>query len=163
MAQVTVTARKSLLKKIDTDLDNVCNENLSKGLIFSGKYGEGKTHLLQTVFSMAHERNMVVSMVPIGKENPLDKLYLFYQKIIAGTYLPGHEQPGVLSELDKISPLSNVSFKPFYTINPFRLLACVGDLFSSDAFFGKHSREHTLVEPRNQRLHRCPIVCLRTG
>lgn len=59
--------------------------------------------------------------------------------------------------------LGNVSFKPFYTINPFRLLACVGDLFSSDAFFGKHSREHTLVEPRNQRLHRCPIVCLRTG
>lgn len=106
---MTVTARKSLLKKIDTDLDNVCNENLSKGLIVSGKYGEGKTHLLQTVFSMAHERNMVVSMVPIGKENPLDKLYLFYQKIIAGTYLPGHEQPGVLSELDKISPLSKIA------------------------------------------------------
>lgn len=62
-----------------------------------------------------------------------------------------------------IDVTSNVSFKPFYTINPFRLLACVGDLFSSDAFFGKHSREHTLVEPRNQRLHRCPIVCLRTG
>lgn len=102
-------ARKPLLKKIDENLDAACSEGLSKGMVVSGKYGEGKTHLLQTVFSMAHERNMVVSMVPIGKENPLDKLYLFYQKIMASTYLPGHEQPGVISELDKISPLSKIA------------------------------------------------------
>lgn len=36
----------------------------------------------------------------------MDKLYLVYQKLIQNTYLPQREQPGFLSELDKISAKS---------------------------------------------------------
>lgn len=102
-------ARKDLLRQIDADLDSVQNERTASGIVLSGKYGEGKTHLLQTIFSMASERNMVVSFVTISKESPMDKLYMLYQKIVSNTYLPGRKQPGFLSEMEKMTPQSSLS------------------------------------------------------
>jgi hypothetical protein len=76
----------------------------------SGNYGEGKTHLLNTVFNMAHENNMVVSLVSLSKETPFDKLYLVYQKLISNTYLPGRMQPGFKSIFENMTP--NTSYVP---------------------------------------------------
>jgi Protein of unknown function (DUF2791). len=97
-------ARADLLSNIIEQLDKVCEEGLSDAMIFSGKYGEGKTHLLNTVYTLAHARNMVVSVVSLSKETPLDKPYLVYPKLISNTYLPGHLQPGFTQELDKLTP-----------------------------------------------------------
>jgi len=78
-------------------------------MIFRGSYGEGKTHMLNTVFSIASEEKMVVSYVSLGKETPMDKQHLLYQRIIANTYLPGKEQPGFRSILEEMTPGSGTA------------------------------------------------------
>lgn len=102
-------ARPKIMKEISNRLDMVCEECKSTGLIVSGKYGEGKTHLLNTVFNLAHSNNMVVSYLSLSKETPMDKLYLVYQKVIQNTYLPLRQQPGFLHELEKISANSPIA------------------------------------------------------
>lgn len=76
------------------------------GKVIAGKYGEGKTHLLNTVFSLAHSNNMVVSYLSLSKEAPFDKLFLLYQKLVNNTYLPRRVQPGFIQELEKMTPNS---------------------------------------------------------
>lgn len=102
-------ARPKIMKEISGRLDMVCDQGKSSGMIISGKYGEGKTHLLNTVFNLAHSNNMVVSYLSLSKETPMDKLYLVYQKLIQNTYLPKRQQAGFMHELEKISANSPVA------------------------------------------------------
>ncbi len=101
-------ARPQIMKEISGRLEQLAETGVSGGMVISGKYGEGKTHLLNTVFNMAHSANMVVSYLSLSKETPLDKLYLTYQKIVNNTYLPGRMQPGFMQLFDKMSPGSPV-------------------------------------------------------
>lgn len=102
-------ARPRIMKEISGRLDMVCDQGKSGGMIISGKYGEGKTHLLNTVYNLAHSNHMVVSYISLSKETPMDKLYLVYQKIIQNTCLPKRQQPGFLFELEKMSAGSSVA------------------------------------------------------
>lgn len=102
-------ARPKIMKEISNRLDLVCEQGKSNGMVISGKYGEGKTHLLNTVFNLAHSNNMVVSYISLSKETPMDKLYLVYQKIIQNTYLPKRRQAGFMQELEKISANSPIA------------------------------------------------------
>ncbi len=102
-------ARPRMMKEISARLDMVCNEGKSNGMVVCGKYGEGKTHLLNTVFNLAHSNHMVVSLISLSKETPMDKLYLIYQKIIQNTYLPMRQQPGFMHELEKLSANSPIA------------------------------------------------------
>ena len=102
-------ARPRIMREISDRLDLVCEQGKSSGMIISGKYGEGKTHLLNTVFNLAHSNNMVVSYLSLSKETPMDKLYLVYQKLIGNTYLPRRQQPGFMHELEKISANSPIA------------------------------------------------------
>ena len=68
-------------------------------MIICGKYEGGKTHLLNTVFNMASENNMVVSYLSLNKETPIDKLYMLYPKLMVNTYLPRRLQPGFMQVL----------------------------------------------------------------
>ena len=99
-------ARQDLLDDVIEKLDGVSDSKMSDSMIISGKYGEGKTHLINTIYTLAHQRNMVVSLVSLSKETPLDKLYLVYPKLVSNTYLPNHVQPGFTQELNKLSPNS---------------------------------------------------------
>lgn len=102
-------ARPKIMREISDRLDAVCDQGKSSGMIICGKYGEGKTHLLNTVFNLAHSNQMVVSYLSLSKETPMDKLYLIYQKIIRNTYLPMRQQPGFMHELEKISANSPIA------------------------------------------------------
>ena len=102
-------ARPKIMKEISGRLDMVCDSHRSSGMVICGKYGEGKTHLLNTVFNLAHSNNMVVSYLSLSKETPMDKLYLAYQKVIQNTYLPKRQQPGFMHELEKISANSPIA------------------------------------------------------
>ena len=102
-------SRPQIIKQISDATELVRNGGKSEGMIISGKYGEGKTHLLNTVFSMAGDDNMVVSFLPLSKETPMDKMYLVYQKLIMNTYLPGRVQPGFSRLLEEMSPNSPVA------------------------------------------------------
>ena len=102
-------ARPGITKRISTHLENVHASGASDGCVFCGRYGEGKTHLLNSVFSLASSMNMVVSFVSLGKETPMDRLYLLYQKLMANTYLPGAAQPGFRQKLEEMTKGSAVS------------------------------------------------------
>lgn len=102
-------ARPGIMKEISSQLDDVCGTGKSAGMIIAGKYGEGKTHLLNTVFSLAHSNNMVVSYLSLSKETPFDKLYLVYQKLVNNTYLPKRVQPGFMQILEKLTPGSTAA------------------------------------------------------
>ena len=47
-------ARPKIMKEISDRLDMASEQGKSCGMVISGKYGEGKTHLLNTVFTLAH-------------------------------------------------------------------------------------------------------------
>jgi chromosomal replication initiation ATPase DnaA len=57
------SARPELMGQISRRLDQVRDTGESGGMVVSGKYGEGKTHLLNMVFNLAHSNNMVVSLI----------------------------------------------------------------------------------------------------
>lgn len=103
------SARPELLQQLSRKIDQVRDSGESSGQVISGKYGEGKTHLLNTMFNLAHSNNMVVSMVSLSKETPFDKLYLVYQKLISNTYLPQRLQPGFEHILQDITPNSPIA------------------------------------------------------
>ena len=102
-------ARPKMMKRIQDKLEGVRESGRSDGMIFKGRYGEGKTHLLNTVFNMATTSNMAVSFVSLGKETPIDKLHLLYPKIIENTYLPGASQPGFRQKLFELTKGSKIS------------------------------------------------------
>ena len=102
-------ARPAMMQKIQSRLEQVHETGHSDGMIFTGRYGEGKTHLLGTVFGMAFAHNMVVSYVSLGKETPVDRPYLLFPKIIANTYLPGAAQPGFRPKLEDLTQGSSIS------------------------------------------------------
>ena len=99
-------ARSKIMREIGDELSKAAEGNSSGGMFISGKYGEGKTHLLNTVFNMAQEKNMAVSFVSLSKETPFDKLYSIYSKIAQNTYLPGRIQPGFGHIFESMSPKS---------------------------------------------------------
>lgn len=104
-------ARPSLMNKVLSKMDEATSGGKSCGMIVVGKYGEGKTHLLNAIDCIASESNMVVSHVCLGKETPIDKLHILFQKLMANTFLPGKDKPGFLEELSNLTPESPVALK----------------------------------------------------
>ncbi len=103
------SARPELMQELSRKMDQIKDTGESSGIVITGKYGEGKTHLLNTLFNLAHNNNMVVSMVSLSKETPFDKLYLVYQKLVSNTYLPQRLQPGFQHVLQDITPNSPIA------------------------------------------------------
>ena len=82
-------SRPGIMKRITESMENVLDGEGSRGMIVTGRYGEGKTHLLNTIFNQAHASKCVVSYVSLSKETPMD-----------------HEQPGFSEKLEALSPNS---------------------------------------------------------
>lgn len=97
-------ARPQMMKMISDDMEAIKETGISDGMVITGKYGEGKTHILNTVFNMAQTDNMVVSYISLSKETPMDKLHMIYPKIMNNTYLPNRKQPGLQKALERLSP-----------------------------------------------------------
>ena len=102
-------SRPGMRAKIAAKLAAARENNRSGGMIFTGRYGEGKTHMLHTAFNMAEEANMVVSMVSLGKETPLDKPWELYRRLIANTWLPGAGQPGFREKIEEMTSGSSLA------------------------------------------------------
>ena len=102
-------ARPGILNRIRGKMEAVRETGQSDAMVFRGNYGEGKTHMLNTVFSIAAEEKMAVSYVSLGKETPMDKIHLLYARIMANTFLPGKEQPGFDTLLEEMTPGSGIA------------------------------------------------------
>ncbi|MCL2150226.1 MAG: ATP-binding protein [Dehalococcoidia bacterium] len=94
------SARTELLAGLSEWLDS----NTGGGKILTASYGEGKTHLLNTVFRVAQGKNMAVSMISLSRDIPFSNLAQIYQRISQNTYLPKREQSGFDSLLEKLEP-----------------------------------------------------------
>ena len=93
-------------------------DGVSNSMVIKGKYGEGKTHFLNSVFSMAQEKNMVVSFVALGKETPANKIDILYKRVLEQTYLPGESEPGIPSLFTFLSSGSDKANEMFlYALN----------------------------------------------
>ena len=93
-------ARTELLAELSEWLDT----NAGGGRILTANYGEGKTHLQNTVFRLAQNKNMAVSMISLSRETPFNNLSLLYQRIAQNTFLPKREQPGFDSLIQQLEP-----------------------------------------------------------
>ena len=102
-------ARPDMTRRINAKLEGVTESGRSDGMIFLGRYGEGKTHLLNSVFSHATNANMVVSLIPLGKETPIDKIYRLYPKLMANTWLPKSSQPGITKIFEEMTQNSSLA------------------------------------------------------
>ena len=109
VGQYFSSARQDILSLVSKKLGSARESGVSAGMVITGKYGEGKTHLLNTVFNMAQGANMAVSLASLGKETPLDKPWLVYQKLLQNTYLPNRMQPGFLDALSNVTPNSPIA------------------------------------------------------
>ena len=74
-------SRPGMRSRIEGRLNAAREGNKSGGMIFTGRYGEGKTHMLHTAFNLALENHMVVSRVSLGKETPIDKPWELYRRL----------------------------------------------------------------------------------
>lgn len=90
----------NIFRKLITD---VAQTGVSSAKIFTGRYGEGKSHMLNTLRSIAEDNNMVVSTLSFGSETPAGNLPLIYKKLVEQTWLPGAVQPGFFTELFRIT------------------------------------------------------------
>lgn len=96
--------REDILTEVLQDLEHVQRDGVSKGFLFRGDYGEGKTHLLNQIFNEAESRNFVVSLLPLSKETPFNNLRKVYPNVVAATYLPGALMPGFEWKLRQLHP-----------------------------------------------------------
>lgn len=102
-------ARKEVMDKINQYITNLKETGKSSSFLFKGRYGEGKTHLLNSTWAVAKDNNMVVSFIPLSKETPLDKMHLIYQKILDNTFLPNKELPTIQPCLQNLTPGSETT------------------------------------------------------
>ena len=110
-------SRKEIMDEASALLSEV-ESGVSNSMVIKGKYGEGKTHFLNSLFSMAQEKNMVVSFVALGKETPANKIEILYKRVLEQTYLPGESEPGIPSLITLLSSGSDKANEMFlYALN----------------------------------------------
>ncbi|MCY0875360.1 MAG: DUF2791 family P-loop domain-containing protein [Firmicutes bacterium] len=97
MAKTIAFGRERNIAAVHRLMEQIEQEHPPKfpGYVLRAGYGEGKTHLLHSLWGFAESRNWVVSCVSVSKETPLDRLDQLYPKLIENTYLPGSSQPGI--------------------------------------------------------------------
>ena len=103
------SSRKALISSLSDSLEYTISNKESSGRIITGRYGEGKTHLLNTVFSMASERNMAVSIISLSKEAPASNMLTLYRNLGENTYLPTHIRPGFMFDVPNYFSLKSES------------------------------------------------------
>jgi hypothetical protein len=86
--------RARLAERVDAALDAV-EQRGSRALVLQANYGDGKTHAMRLIWHLAARRRFVVSEIALTRETPFDRLDRVYPKLLADTYLPGAEQPGI--------------------------------------------------------------------
>ena len=94
------SSRGEFISKVENRLDDVIENGKSDSIIYSGRYGEGKTHMLNTIFELASSRGMAVTFIPLSLETPLGNSKVLYSKVMQNTYLPGASQPGVFRNFE---------------------------------------------------------------
>jgi len=97
--------RESILEEIRSDLGKIASDGRPSHpyRVFLADYGVGKTHMLQSVWSLAEQAGFVVSHITISREAPLGRPDRVYRKLMARTFLPGRHEAGIGPLLDDLA------------------------------------------------------------
>ncbi len=96
VAEVLSAGRAKTLADIGEDLRSLQGGRPRRSMrIVAANYGEGKSHTLNAIRNMAERERFLVSELTVSRETPLDRVDRVYRKLIARTYLPGVERPGL--------------------------------------------------------------------
>src|SRR5207244_4286789 len=103
-AEYFTAGRDRWLQSLRINLEDIA-EGDRKIRIFNGRYGDGKTHLMRLLRSIALESHFVVGYVAISKEVPLSQWSLLYQAIVRSLHTAARPtSPGLGVIIDPSSP-----------------------------------------------------------
>jgi hypothetical protein len=77
-------------ERFEMGLTKVWEDKPAPGLLFSGGFGAGKSHLLSFLREAALRQNFVVSWVTVSKETPLSAPMAVFSAAMRNTVVPGH-------------------------------------------------------------------------
>lgn len=94
-------------QQLEAVVDGFAQEQGSEGMLITGDFGTGKSHLLEYLQHVALESNFVCSKVVISKETPLHDQAKFYRAAIESAKVPdrtGNALTEITRKLDFNSP-----------------------------------------------------------
>lgn len=101
------SARRNILNHIKSDLEEVTATGVGGSCIIGGRYGEGKTHMLNTIKGFAEQQKMVYSYLSLGKETPMHNIPNLFKRVCENLYLPDIGNPGFFREIENKITLNN--------------------------------------------------------
>lgn len=84
--------------------DSLANERPVEGMLISGDFGTGKSHVLEHLEHLARDENFVCSRVVISKETPLYDLGKIFRAAIETAEVPNRNGPAISEIALAISP-----------------------------------------------------------
>lgn len=94
----------SLTKPIKQDLAQLAQDNIPKGRLVWGAYGQGKTHALTTIEHLALDLGFAVSRVSLSREVSCHHLFNFYGRVASAIRTPKSQIFGIQRTLNKKDP-----------------------------------------------------------
>jgi hypothetical protein len=93
--------RPDILTKVEKDLTNITEGNTTLGKIIWGEYGQGKTHSLKQIETLAKEKNFAVSYLSVSRELQFANIYSLFERLTGCITTPGTHIPGLLNHFVK--------------------------------------------------------------
>ena len=101
------SSRRNILDDIKSDLEVVAATGVGGSCVIGGRYGEGKTHMLNTVKDLAEKQKLAYSYLSLGKETPMNNLPNLFKKACENLFLPDIGNPGFFREIENRITLKN--------------------------------------------------------
>ena len=107
-------AIKRFTKQLDQVTELFSAGSQSKGLLLSGGFGSGKSHLLQHFEHLALKQNFVCSRIVIGKETPLYDPAKVYRAAVEAAVLPDGTSGQAIQEIAQRLDTKGPAYADFY-------------------------------------------------
>lgn len=114
-------------ERFEAGLQQVWSDSRKTGLLFTGGFGAGKSHLLGFLREVALKQNVVVSTVSISKETPLSAPLTVFSVALRTTVVPGQtddvmtvalaalqRQPAAAQALEGLVSAPESGFSPLF-------------------------------------------------
>lgn len=112
----TLDIRKSLMQKLEPDLEKLASGGSPKGKLVWGEYGQGKTHFLKQLEQNLLSDGYAVSYISLSRQLNLSNLQQLFPAFTSHLRIPGHNLPGLLNPLSQMNPPHEIIAKlPFIT------------------------------------------------
>lgn len=104
---------KAFKEKLESIKSDFPNGRQTQGMLLSGDFGSGKSHLLEHLHHLALENNFVSSRIVISKETPLHDPVKLYRNAIETAVVPGKRGDALTEIATALNP-QKLSYDDFY-------------------------------------------------